>query len=48
MSTLFFAFVTACCGGVITDFDKNDWGIFAWFMGAILYGITFAVMFISM
>ena len=47
-SAFSFALVTACCGGVITDFDKNDWGIFAWFMGAILYGITFAVMFISM
>lgn len=48
-SAFFFALVTACFGGVVTDFnDNNDWGIFAWFIGAILYGITFTVMFISM
>ncbi len=46
VSSLSFAFVTACFGGVVTDFDSNNaWGIFAWFIGAIIYGITFAVMF---
>lgn len=45
-SALSFALVTACCGGVVTDFDNNNaWGIFAWFIGSIIYGITFAVMF---
>lgn len=36
VSALSFAFITACCGGVITDFDKNDWSIFAWFMGGYI------------
>lgn len=47
-SAFSFALVTAIFGGVVTDFDTNDWGVFAWFIGAIIYGITFAVMFISM
>ena len=48
VSTLSFAVVTATFGGVVTDFDSTDWSIFAWLIGAIIYGITFAVMFISM
>ena len=48
VSTPLFALVTACFGGVVTNFDKIDWGIPAWFIGAIIYGITFTVMFIGM
>jgi hypothetical protein len=44
VSTLSFALVTACFGGTVTDFDRSDWSIFAWFIGAIIYGITFVVL----
>ena len=38
-----FALVTAIFGGILTEFDRSDWSILAWIIGAIIYGITIAV-----